>query len=67
MSPKPKVEAMIFSWFQSKYARDKDRAEIVDLRHKYGDSAKSVTGDCANSAALSKRDRNHWRRIAQKL
>jgi hypothetical protein len=58
---------IIFGWFQSKRARDKDTAEIAALRLKYGDSAKIITRDRANSGALSKRDRKHWRRIARKL
>jgi hypothetical protein len=62
-----KAGAMVFDWFQSKYARDKDRMEIASIRRTYGDTAKCVTRDRMNSAALSTRDREHWKRIARKL
>jgi hypothetical protein len=62
-----KAGAMIFDWFQSKYAREKDRMEIASIRRTYGDTAKRVIRDRMNSAALSARDREHWKRIARKL
>jgi hypothetical protein len=58
---------MIIGWFQSKYPRDKDKSEIVGIREKYGDDAKSVIRDRMNISVLSKRDREHWKRIARKL
>jgi hypothetical protein len=60
-------ELMIFSWFQSKHVREKDRAEIARIRGTYGDNAKRVIGARMNSATLSARDREHWKRIARKL
>jgi hypothetical protein len=62
-----KAGAMIFDWFQSKYARDKDRIETASIRRTYGDTAKCVIRDRMNNTALSARDREHWKRIARKL
>ncbi len=58
---------MIIGWFQSKYLRDKDKLEIVGIREKYGDDAKSIIRDRMKSSALSQKDRDHWKRIARKL
>ena len=58
---------MIFGWFQSKYARDKDKREIARIRGTYGDNAKQVVGERMNCVTLSARDREHWKRIARKL
>jgi hypothetical protein len=58
---------MIFGWFQSKHERNKDRLEIAKIRIIYGDNAKQVIRERMNSAALSARDRGHWKRIARKL
>ncbi len=58
---------MIFGWFQSKYVRDKDKAEVARILGAYGDRSKSVIRDRINCSTLSQRDRDHWKRIARKL
>jgi hypothetical protein len=58
---------MIVDWFESKFTRNKDKAEIASIRNTYGDDAKKIVGDRLNSVSLSQRDREHWKRIARKL
>jgi hypothetical protein len=58
---------MMFSWLQSKHARNKDKLEIAKIRSTYGDKAERVIRERLKSALLSQRDREHWKRIARKL
>jgi hypothetical protein len=58
---------MVVSWFQSKYAANKDKLEIDRIRSIHGDNAKRVIRDRVNSSVLTQRDIMHWKRNARKL
>jgi hypothetical protein len=58
---------MLFSMFESRERRDRDRVQILDLQRKYGEKAKEICLERARDRSLSERNRTHWQRIARKI
>jgi len=57
----------IYELSTTSYDRDRDLVEIIDLYEKYGDQFVSVVRSRARDACLSRRNRNHWCRIAKAI
>lgn len=57
----------MFDFIKPKERLQRDKHELYALELRYGDNTAEILQARVNDETLSKRDRNHWRRLLQLL
>lgn len=69
--PPPSVSTLLrdilFTFLESKERVQRDKQELHALELRYGDSVAEVLEARISDDTISKRDRNHWRRLLKRL